>query len=230
VRMSSIDQPSEIREEVINPQEDVKRDEEPTTLEDVKGDEEPTTTDLLKTIKNLQLEQARKDDIIMELLSQQAEFNRVTITRRNPSSDPRRSTIYMINSPQRVNDRTSMGGILSNPSGIGGEDGDEKSEEKTEFVDYDPARKITTMKVKEPPIFQGDADSDVRRWIELIEDFMSCFSENEVMKVQKVMLYLGEGPRIFVKTAEQEAKNEGKAVFMERCEEDVIRMFLTCDH
>jgi hypothetical protein len=98
-----------------------------------------------------------------------------------------------------------MGGMsLYGDHGVTEEDVDEFKD------DVITEKRVTTMKVKEPPIFEGDANSDVNRWLELIEDFMSCFSESEVMKVQKVMLYLGEGPRTFVKTAEQEAKKEGK--------------------
>jgi hypothetical protein len=84
--------------------------------------------------------------------------------------------------------------------------------------------KTTAMKVKEPPVFEGQPNSDVKRWLELMEDFMSCFSENEVMKVQKVMLYLGEGPRIYVKTAEQEAKSEKRPFLWE----DVKKILLEC--
>src|SRR3984957_5563783 len=86
--------------------------------------------------------------------------------------------------------------------------------------------KVTTMKVKEPHIFQGDANSDVRRWIDLMEDFMSCFSENEIMKVQKVMLYLGEGPRIFVKTAEEEAKKERRTFLWKDVKKTLLECFL----
>jgi len=101
-------------------------------------------------------------------------------------------------------------------------DGDAK------FEEYERGAKLKTssMKVKEPPIFQGEANSDVNRWLELIEDFMSCFSENEVMKVQKVMLYLGEGPRIFVKTAEQEARKEGRPFLWKDVKQTLLECFL----
>jgi Retrotransposon gag protein len=46
------------------------------------------------------------------------------------------------------------------------------------------------------------------------------------MKVQKVMLYLGEGPRIFVKTAEQEAKNEGRPFLWKDVKKTLLECFL----
>lgn len=93
-------------------------------------------------------------------------------------------------------------------------------------LDHISKKAISAMKVKEPPVFQGEATSDVNRWLELIEDFMSCFTENEVMKVQKVMLYLGEGPRIFVKTAEQEAKKEGRPFLWKDVKQTLLECFL----
>src|SRR6202034_1570222 len=84
--------------------------------------------------------------------------------------------------------------------------------------------KVSTMKVKEPPVFEGEPNSDVKRWLELMENFMACFSENEIMKVQKVLLYLGGGPRQYVKTAEDEARTEGRTFYWE----DVKKILLEC--
>src|SRR6202034_10926 len=56
--------------------------------------------------------------------------------------------------------------------------------------------------------------------------FHVMFSENEVMKVQKVMLYLGEGPRIFVKTAEQEARKEGRPFLWKDVKQTLLECFL----
>jgi hypothetical protein len=57
-----------------------------------------------------------------------------------------------------------------------------------------------------------------------MEDFMSCFSESEVMKVQKAMMYLGEGPREYVKTAAQEARDEKRSFLWE----DVKKILQEC--
>ena len=131
----------------------------------------------------------------------------------------RRNTLYIPSTPMTVSDRTSMGGVGNMASSS-------SAEEELLLGDFEQKEisKITTMKVKEPPVFEGHANSDVKRWLELMEDFMSCFSESEVMKVQKVMLYLGEGPRIYVKTAEQEAKAEGRPFYWR----DVKKILLEC--
>jgi hypothetical protein len=131
----------------------------------------------------------------------------------------RRSTMYVPNTPQKVSERTSMGGVGSLTAAA-----DDEYEELLEESTLRIHNKTTTMKVKEPPVFDGQPNSDVKRWLELMEDFMSCFSESEVMKVQKVMLYLGEGPRIYVKTAEQEAKSEQRSFLWE----DVKKILLEC--
>lgn len=192
-------------------------------------DEEPTIKDFMIMMR-LQLQEQKKDrELIKQLLQQQSsETKRSSVA--SAASVKRRTTMYLPNTPHRVNERTSMGGMANLDSGE-----HEVNDEHGDTVDVDGVVdqnergsnvKTSSMKVKEPPIFQGEANSDVNRWLELIEDFMSCFTENEVMKVQKVMLYLGEGPRIFVKTAEQEAKKEGRPFLWKDVKQTLLECFL----
>jgi hypothetical protein len=208
---------------------EVKGDMNITPEVEAQQDEEPTMKDLL-IMMQFQLQEQKKDrELIKQLLSQQGnETKRSSVA--SAASSKRRMTMHLPNTPHRVNERTSMGGMANIDSDeyeVGDEytdlgDGDAK------FEEYERGAKLKTssMKVKEPPIFQGEANSDVNRWLELIEDFMSCFSENEVMKVQKVMLYLGEGPRIFVKTAEQEARKEGRPFLWKDVKQTLLECFL----
>jgi hypothetical protein len=139
----------------------------------------------------------------------------------------RRDTMYMPETPQRVSERTSMGGAtnMRSPTSGASEHGHNGSGAGLNMHAPDQhLSKTTTMKVKEPPVFGGDPGTDVVRWLELMEDFMSCFSESEIMKVQKVMLYLGEGPRQYVKTAEDEAKSESRQFIWK----DVKKILLEC--
>jgi hypothetical protein len=130
----------------------------------------------------------------------------------------RRNTLYIPSTPMTVSDRTSMGGVGNMASSS-------SAEEELLLGDYEEKEiKTTMMKVKKPPVFEGQANSDVKRWLELMEDFMSCFSESEVMKVQKAMMYLGEGPRECVKTAAQEAKAEGRPFYWK----DVKKILQEC--
>jgi hypothetical protein len=166
--------------------------------------QEPTIADLLNRIRELELRQEEDKKQYEDL--------------RNRNN--RRATLYVPSTPMSVSGRTSMGGVVNLTSSSS------SAEEELLLGDFEQKEisKITTMKVKEPPLFEGQANSDVNRWLELMEDFMSCFSESEVMKVQKVMLYLGEGPRIYVKTAEQEAKAEGRPFYWR----DVKKILLEC--
>jgi hypothetical protein len=197
-----------------------------TQQERYQQDEEPTIKDFM-IMMQLQLQEQKKDrELIKQLLEQNNEVKISSVA--NAAAVKRRATIFMPNTPHRVSDRTSMGGMSNmyngDPEGVDAysDNDDVDLEEKGRRENF----KTSSMKVKEPPIFQGEANSDVNRWLELIEDFMSCFTENEVMKVQKVMLYLGEGPRIFVKTAEQEAKKEGRPFLWKDVKQTLLECFL----
>lgn len=207
---------------------EVKVDVNITPEVEAQQDEEPTMKDLM-VMMQIQLQEQKKDrELMKQLVQQQSEIKKASVA--NATSVKRRMTMYLPNTPHRVNERTSMGGMsnMDNGENEAGEDdsdilyGDGKAEEQERALNL----KTSSMKVKEPPIFQGEANSDVNRWLELIEDFMSCFNENEVMKVQKVMLYLGEGPRIFVKTAEQEAKREGRPFLWKDVKQTLLECFL----
>jgi hypothetical protein len=169
---------------------------------------EPTIRELQDTIRELR----RQHEEVMKRLEDRDRVNR-------------RSTLYVPNTPHTVSGRTSMGGVANLRSSSAA--GDDEYEETDPFLE-EPiqmgAGKTTTMKVKEPPVFDGQPNSDVKRWLELMEDFMSCFSESEVMKVQKAMMYLGEGPRECVKTAAQEAKAEGRTFYWK----DVKKILQEC--
>jgi hypothetical protein len=130
--------------------------------------QEPTIADLLNRIRELELRQEEDKKQYEDL--------------RNRNN--RRATLYVPSTPMSVSGRTSMGGVVNLTSSSS------SAEEELLLGDFEQKEisKITTMKVKEPPLFEGQANSDVKRWLELMEDFMSCFSESEVMKVQKVML------------------------------------------
>jgi len=162
-----------------------------------RDDEELSKAELMNIIKRLQQQEQTNERLINELLSERKERienENGELPRGREVNNPRRATIYRRNdTPQRVNERTSMGGMSLYSEYDHTDDEDVVNDFNGDKMGE---RRITTMKVKEPPLFEGDANSDVNRWLELIEDFMSCYSESEVMKVQKVMLYLGEGPRI----------------------------------
>ena len=163
-----------------------------------------TIAELLNRIRDLELHREEDRKRYEDLLKQRAN---------------RRATIYMPSTPINVSGRTSMGGVANLASPL-------SAEQELLLGDFEPKEisKTTTMKVKEPPLFDGQPNSDVKRWLELMEDFMSCFSESEVMKVQKVMMYLGEGPRECVKTAAQEAKAEGRPFYWK----DVKKILQEC--
>jgi hypothetical protein len=199
-------------------------------------DDELTMKDLMILIRMQQEEQKRDRELLVQLLKKQAQQEDV-IKKPLVSTEPtyRRTTMYL----PRVNDRTSMGGaanlensVISDNAEIwDGDHGNDNAEEDDDEQGVSVMRgqnmkKLSSMKVKEPPVFQGEASSDVTRWLELIEDFMSCFTEDEVIKVQKAMLYLGEGPRIFVKTAEQEAKKEGRPFMWKDVKKTLLECFL----
>jgi hypothetical protein len=206
-------------------------------------DVESTMKDLIMMIQQQQEEQRKDREILVELLKKQQlqDDPSKKPSRLSAESVRRRTTIYLPRTPQRVNDRTSMGGAvhLENSSASGSVDEwdedhgnspaeeHDDDEENISLVNGKNIKKtVSVMKVKEPPVFQSEATSDVNRWLELIEDFMSCFNEDEVMKVQKAMMYLGEGPRIFVKTAEQEAKKEGRPFLWKDVKQTLLECFL----
>jgi hypothetical protein len=185
---------------------------------------ETTISELLNVIRDLK--QQREDDMkrFQDDLKKQREDDMKRF-QDMINQTKRRSTMYVPNTPHRVNDRTSMGGIANMKTSLSSEYDYEEVDPLLDEVDRS-LNKNTTMKVKEPPVFDGHPNSDVTRWLELMEDFMSCFSESEVMKVQKVMLYLGEGPRIYVKTAEQEAKSEGRPFYWKDVKKTLLECFL----
>ena len=208
---------------------EVKVDMNITPEVEAQQDEEPTIKDVILMMQ-LQLQEQKRDrELIKQLLQHQSnETKRSSVA--SAASLRRRMTMHLPNTPHRVNERTSMGGMSNMDNGEyeTGVDDTDIGDSDGKFEEYERRSNVKTssMKVKEPPIFQGEANSDVNRWLELIEDFMSCFSENEVMKVQKVMLYLGEGPRIFVKTAEQEARKEGRPFLWKDVKQTLLECFL----
>jgi len=251
--------PSTTTTETISTTEQQNKNEDIRTEEkDSGGSDIPTVKELLMYIRQQQLEQSEDRELIKQLLNEREipkdddiqaipRKDRIQTSLRKVGN-PRRSTLYIPETPQRVSGRTSMGGtanfhhqMVTHPDDDGNEDNDDHDDEgdsddddgkKKDHHNHNHRNKRSSykkgsnMKVKEPPIFQGDSESDVTRWLELIEDFMSCFDEEEVIKVQKVMLYLGDGPRIFVKGAETEAIKEKRPFLWEDVKKTVLECFL----
>ena len=79
-------------------------------------DEEPTIKDFMIMMR-LQLQEQKKDrELIKQLLQQQSsETKRSSMA--SAASVKRRTTMYLPNTPHRVNERTSMGGMANLDSG-----------------------------------------------------------------------------------------------------------------
>jgi hypothetical protein len=74
----------------------------------------PSTGELIATILRLQEQQEKSQKFIQELIlerQRRIDPDEMKSPRRSDISNPHRSTMYMANTPQRVDDRTSMGGV-----------------------------------------------------------------------------------------------------------------------
>src|ERR1700722_8483282 len=74
----------------------------------------PSTGELIATILHLQEQQEKSQKFIQELIlerQRKIDPDEMKSPRRSDISNPHRSTMYMANTPQRVDDRTSMGGV-----------------------------------------------------------------------------------------------------------------------
>src|ERR1700759_2571310 len=149
---------------------EVKDDVDITPEVEAQQNEEPTMKDIM-VMMQIQLQEQKKDrELMKQLVQQQSEIKKASVA--NATSVKRRMTMYLPNTPHRVNERTSMGGMSNVDNGeyeVGEDDndslyGDGKFEEQERASNL----KTSSMKVKEPPIFQGEANSDVNRWLELI--------------------------------------------------------------
>ena len=114
----------------------VKVDVNITPEVEAQQDEEPTMKDLM-VMMQIQLQEQKKDrELMKQLVQQQSAIEKDSV---DPApSVKRRMTMYLPNTPHRVNERTSMGGMsnMDNGENEAGEDdsdilyGDGKAEEQ----------------------------------------------------------------------------------------------------
>ena len=83
----------------------------------VREDEEQSRILLMNTIQDLKQQNEKLSKALEDQQRRIDTIDNIRRTRRSGNSNPRRSTLYMLNTPHRVNDRTSMGGIINTTSG-----------------------------------------------------------------------------------------------------------------